>query len=152
MGIPDSEFHEHARAARTTGTAFALEGVKVLTILNGGALAAIPIATEAFKAVEIPFPALVAGGIIFASGLLLVFLVCLFAYFTENCAVMAYHCYAIGDTEGGDKYQAKHRWFQWPAIGFALLSWAAFVTGCLVLFLSAQEILIIELHGGARKF
>lgn len=139
-----SPFHEHARTARTHSTAYAQEGIKVLTILNGGALAAIPIATEAFKAINIPFPVLLTGAGFFAFGLLSVALVCLLAYATEDCNAMAYHHYAEGEDEEGNRYHRIQGRYRWPAIGFAFASWLAFVGGCGWMFLGAQNRFVIE--------
>lgn len=143
--------HELARLHRQHGNSYALEGIRILVYLNGGALAGIPIATQAFDALEIPFPALVLSSAFFAAGLLAVALVCLFAYFAEDTLGLAYDNQGFGFADDAWSEIRQHPWFRWAAIGCAILSWALFIVAVSVLFLAAQQKITISFEEALRE-
>lgn len=140
MSIESSELHELGRQHRQLGVGFAMEGIRLLTVLNGGALAGIPVATKVMATMEIPFGALVvsAGG--FVAGLVAIAVACLFAFLAQDVLAIAYHTRALGELDEEDRKQSdRHGVYRWIAIGAAVFSLVVFCASCVVLVASAHD-------------
>jgi hypothetical protein len=143
MELDRSELNELGRLHREHGYGFAIEGVRLLTILNGGALAALPVATEAFNTVQIPFGALVVSAILFVAGLISVASMLFCAFQGEDLLAVAYHRIARGHRglhrSPYARYGVKYYNFHKGALVSGVSSLSFFCLACALLLGSAHN-------------